>query len=84
MFDVVFLVVEEGKKLLCIFVDVFRLLKEAGAEKIVEDLPEFRMIFKIFDVFLFDGLLDSSKVGLEFGIKIFFTLLHMKIYTSYI
>ena len=59
-----------------VLVNIFGLLEKAGAEKIIENLPEFRMIFKVFDMFLFDGLLDGAEVGLELGIKIFFTLLH--------
>ena len=64
MLEGIFLVVEEREKVLCVVIDIVGLLEEAWTQKIIQDLSKFRMGFQIFDMLLFDWVLDGSKVGL--------------------
>lgn len=70
----VLVVVEVAEEFLGIFIYIFGLLQQARTQEIVEDLPQLRMALQVAHVFLFDGMLDGSEVGLQLRVKIFVAL----------
>ncbi len=68
------MVVEVREKLLGIVIDIIGLFQQTRAEKIIENLPELWVLFKVADVLLLDGVLDGGEVGLELGVEVFVVL----------
>jgi hypothetical protein len=63
--DYIFVVVEIAEELFGVFVDILWLLKQAGAEEVIQDLSQFWVAFQVTDVLLLNGVLDSSEIGLQ-------------------
>ncbi len=74
----ILVVVEVAEELLGVFEDIFWLFEEAGAEEVVEDLPELWVALEVADVLLLDRLLYRSEISLQLRVEVFVTL-HLKL-----